>query len=71
MLVNIGNVGLSMSMTHNQLSPKLLLGSEAPLAGWVSRRFDDKVPTTTVVWATKLTGNIELTTQMVLTAGVS
>lgn len=65
-VVSVGNIGLTMTMIDQNISPKLIIGSDAPVGGWVSRRFDYKVPTTTVVWEMNITKNIELTTQVVL-----
>ena len=40
----------------------LLRGSKAPIAGWVSRAFDRKVPSATVVWRARLSGRQVLRT---------
>jgi hypothetical protein len=37
-------------------------GSEAPIRGWVSRAFDRKEPTCTVVWRARLSGDVTLST---------
>ena len=39
-------------------------GSEAPIAGWVSRRFDDKCPAPTIVWQARLVGTTVLRTEI-------
>ena len=36
---------------------RVLEGSESPLGGWVSRRFDRKVAAPTIVWTARLTGD--------------
>ena len=42
----------------------LLRGSLAPIGGWVSRRFDVKVPSATLAWRARLTGNVRLRTEI-------
>lgn len=39
---------------------ELLRGSVAPIAGWVSRRYDVKETTTTIVWRARITGTTRL-----------
>ncbi|MES2159786.1 MAG: alginate lyase family protein [Pseudomonadota bacterium] len=48
--------------------PALLRGAQAPIAGWISRRFDEKQPTTTVIWRGKVTGTTEIVTELQLRA---
>jgi hypothetical protein len=43
---------------------RLLRGSLDPIAGWVSRRFDEKVPTTTVLWCCSIHGPAEFMTEI-------
>jgi hypothetical protein len=43
-------------------SATVLSGSEAPIAGWVSRRFDRKVASPTIVWRARLRGDASLRT---------
>src|SRR6185369_9129340 len=40
----------------------ILLGSTAPIGGWVSRAFDRKDAAPTIVWRARLAGFAELTT---------
>jgi hypothetical protein len=37
---------------------RIYRGSTAPIAGWVSRRFDHKFPTTTIVWVALVSGRV-------------
>lgn len=63
-LVQCGKVKLMMTQaddTHIGL-PKLFVGSEAPEAGWISRHFDVKVASPTVVWQEKVHGCVQRTT---------
>lgn len=43
---------------------RLLSGSEEPIAGWYSARFDEKQPTTTAVFEGKIDGAATLTTRI-------
>lgn len=61
-----GAIRLTMAMDECSLSPILLRGEEDLPAGWVSRSFDVKAPTTTVVWRGKIEGDVRLLTRMAL-----
>jgi len=39
-------------------------GQESPPLGWVSRRFDEKLPTHTIVWTGEIFGTTELRTEL-------
>jgi hypothetical protein len=39
---------------------RLYRGSERPVHGWVSRRYDQRMPSTTIVWGATVTGNTVL-----------
>jgi len=65
-VVSVGDVGLMMTMKDKNITPKLIVGSDNPEGGWVSRRFDHKVPTTTVVWEMNITNNTVFKTQLAL-----
>ena len=47
----------------------LYRGSLAPVAGWVARGFDTRVPATTIVWQARLTGAAVLRSELWLEAG--
>ncbi|MGH8224185.1 MAG: alginate lyase family protein, partial [Woeseiaceae bacterium] len=40
-------------------------GSNAPILGWVSRRFDEKEPAPTIAWRARLKGGIALRTEII------
>jgi hypothetical protein len=40
------------------------IGSVAPISGWISRRFDEKVPAPTVEWQARLTGRAVLRSEI-------
>lgn len=46
--------------------PELLRSSEAPLGGWISRRFDEKEGITTAVWRGRIDGTTEIETVIAL-----
>jgi hypothetical protein len=39
-------------------------GSTAPVRGWVSRRFDQKLPAPTIAWHARLERNVVLRTEI-------
>ena len=51
-----GPVCLSMILPPDG-EVSILHGSNAPLAGWVSRGYDRIVPSTTVIWRGRLNGD--------------
>ena len=40
-------------------------GSSAPICGWVSRRFDDKQPSSTIAWRARLKGEVVLRSEII------
>ncbi|HZJ72142.1 MAG TPA: heparinase II/III family protein, partial [Planctomycetota bacterium] len=46
---------------------ELYRGSLAPIAGWVSRRFDRREPTTTLAWRARLSAPALLRTEITVT----
>lgn len=63
-LVQCGKVSLTMTQaddSHVGL-PHLLMGSEAPEAGWISRHFDEKNACPTVYWKERSHGCLQRTT---------
>ena len=51
-----GPVVLTMTMACDTLEPALIRGPELPGAGWISRAFDEKCATTSVIWAGSTVG---------------
>jgi hypothetical protein len=49
---------------HPQGKAEVRVGATAPIAGWVSRRFDRKVASPTLVWTARLTGPQILRTEV-------
>jgi len=45
-------------------SSQVLIGGVSPIFGWVSRRFDNKLPAPTIVWKGRLKGEIVLRTEI-------
>ncbi|ACV34195.1 Heparinase II/III family protein [Candidatus Accumulibacter phosphatis] len=61
-----GPVRLTMDMEECALSPSFLRGEEDPHAGWISRSFDVKTPTTMLVWRGTIGGPVRLVTRLAL-----
>ncbi len=59
-------VAFSMTMEGGAWHPQLISGQEDPPLGWVSRRFDEKMPCTTVVWRGEIKGTTELVTSILI-----
>ena len=53
---------LSLTCDQSRFVLSLLAGNEAPIGGWVSRRFDEKVPATMARWSGKIEGTTEIMT---------
>jgi len=68
-IADSGTVRLTMSMGENALSPILSRGNDDPPAGWVSRSFDVKTPTTTLVWRGVIKGDARFVTRIALSFG--
>lgn len=45
---------------HGQVESHLFKGDEREPLGWISRRYDNKMPTSTIVWRNSITGTSEL-----------
>jgi hypothetical protein len=50
----------------DQARTQAYTGSLAPLAGWVSRGYDSRVPAPTIVWQARLTGRRVLRSELLL-----
>ena len=57
--------GMRMRCSHGV--PEMLRASDSPPAGWISRRFDEKSPMSSVVWRAKIQGSTEIVTHIELT----
>jgi hypothetical protein len=60
--VHAENQGITIRLSPGFGSARLYHGSEEPIAGWVSRRYDVKVPTTSVCIRSNIQGMTELHT---------
>lgn len=60
----VENKGVNITLAPQEKNIEMLeyTGNEDPPAGWISRRLDEKVPTRTVVWRSRVTGNSHLET---------
>ena len=57
-------VSLALAMMDSRFIPRLAHGEESEPLGWVSRRFDEKSATTTIVWSGEIKGNATLCTEI-------
>jgi hypothetical protein len=75
---DVAQVEGGFSVSHQEISLRLLLpknenattrihrGSVAPICGWISRAFDRRAPSPTLVWRARLTGRTVLRTELAL-----
>ncbi|WP_305323889.1 alginate lyase family protein [Methylicorpusculum sp.] len=54
----------TLALGDNRFLPCLARGEEEPPLGWVSRNFDNKSPTTVVVWSGEIEGSCKLETKI-------
>jgi hypothetical protein len=54
----------SATMQCDNLALQLLSGSDDPIGGWISRKFDEKAATTTARWQGKVNGDTVIRTQL-------
>ncbi len=52
----VANVCLEMTMPESNCKPELVRGRDEPPLGWISHRFDEKVPTPTITWQERIAG---------------
>ena len=65
-LAQQGDVLLRMSMSDTACRPELVAGQEEPPLGWISRKFDIKVPSVSAVWCLFIHGTTSLKTSIKL-----
>ncbi len=61
-----GDALLRMTMSDAAWRPELVVGQEDPPLGWVSRRFDEKVPAVSAVWHLVIHGTTSIKTAIEL-----
>lgn len=59
-----GDRAAHVQMPGADWSPRVASGQEAPPLGWVSRHFDVKTPTSSVVWSGRIAGTTTLVTEI-------
>ena len=65
-MLRLGTKTLLLRLPQNEAgSAAMYCGSSAPICGWVSRRFDEKVPAPTIVWKSRLSGYTVLRSEIV------
>ena len=57
---------VTIEMSNADFTPRIACGEDNPPLGWVSRRFDSKVPTHAVVWAGHIAGTCTLESSLKL-----
>ncbi len=62
----IADVALTIEVHGASAPPRLLRGCERPLAGWMSRAFDTRVPMSSAVWDCSAQGKTRFTTILVI-----
>lgn len=60
-----GNASMVVACQDRRFSAKNFRGSESPISGWVSRRFDQKTPTFTTVFTGRIEGTTTVKTHIV------
>jgi hypothetical protein len=64
-LVSEGNVSITIGLPQSEHSRcQVYFGSVAPIYGWVSRAFDSRQPSPTLVWRSPLAGRTVLRTEI-------
>lgn len=62
--VRNGPVGVQLRSQAPQIEARLESGTEEPPLGWISRRFDVKQPSTTVVYSVPVSGETQIVTEI-------
>lgn len=65
----VASVSVQMTMPDSDCKPELVRGRDEPPSGWVSRRFDEKAPSSTITWREKISGTTKRVTIIRITAG--
>jgi hypothetical protein len=64
-VVTHGSTRLRVTLPQIQQADRCVYcGSVAPILGWISRRFDDKLPAPTIVWRCRITGKVTLRSEI-------
>jgi hypothetical protein len=62
-----GSVALALRLPRlAQAASEVVRGSESPILGWVSRRFDEKQPAPTIVWRACITGHAVVRSEIIV-----
>ncbi|UJP06126.1 MAG: heparinase II/III family protein [Nitrosomonas sp.] len=67
--VTIADIHLEITMPNGNGKPELAIGSENPPSGWISRNFDEKIPSPSVIWREKITGTTRRITNLRIITG--
>jgi hypothetical protein len=71
--VRLSNDGveIDIEMVSSAWKPQLVRGQDVPPLGWISRHYDDKTPTTTILWSGEIYGPTELVTKISIGGSLS
>ena len=61
-VASVSDAVVHMYMPASPARPHLAVGKDDPPLGWISRRFDTKVPSPSIVWADRIHGTTSLIT---------
>ena len=67
-IATVENIYVEMILPANS-QPKLIRGRDEPPLGWVSRRFDEKIPAPTITWSEGITGTTQRLTILRIVTG--
>jgi hypothetical protein len=59
-----GKVALRMGFQSPDWIPQIIVGCDEPPQGWISRKFDEKLPAPCIIWSGEITGTTELVTEL-------
>jgi hypothetical protein len=62
--VRRAGTSLALVMKDSRFTPRLARGEESEPLGWVSRGFDQKTETGTIIWTGEIAGNVTLCTEI-------
>jgi hypothetical protein len=63
------NIRLEMSMPDSDGELQMARGREEPPLGWISRRFDEKTPSPSLVWKERIDGSVRRVTRIRVVMG--
>lgn len=65
-----GSQAVTLCMPSSNWTPMVVHGCDEPPLGWVSRRFDERVASNTIIWAGEIDGTTEMVTVIAIELSV-